>query len=123
MDIKLDVSFLPTEIRSSIIKNVQAELSQIENMKVEFTIDSGRLYIVRWASESLKEFKYFLENILRNNHCEDYVVAEDTTEINTITILKQGDVEQFGMHMCTHCGTIFKSVEEKAIHEKIHYFM
>lgn len=123
MDIKLDVSFLPTEIRSSIIKNVQAELSQIENMKVEFTEDSGRLYIVRWASESLKDFKYFLENILRNNHCEDYVVAEDTTEINTITILKQGDVEQFGMHMCTHCGTILKSVEEKAIHEKIHYFM
>ena len=123
MDIKLDLSFLPTEIRSSIIKNVQAELSQIENMKVEFTEDSGRLYIVRWASESLKEFKYFLENILRNNHCEDYVVAEDTTEINTITILKQADVEQFGMHMCIHCGTIFKSVEEKAIHEKIHYFM
>lgn len=123
MDIKLDVSFLPTEIRSSIIKNVQAELSQIESMEIDFTKDSGRLYTVRWASESLKEFKYFLENILRNNCCEEYVVAEDTTEINTITILKQGDVEQFGMHMCTHCGTIFKSVEEKAIHEKIHYFM
>jgi hypothetical protein len=97
-------------------------LGWLENKEVGSTNGSDSLYTVWWASGSLKEFKSFLENILLNNY-EDYMVAEDTAETNTLTILKQGDVEQFGMYMCTHCGTFFKSIEERTLHEKIHYFM
>jgi hypothetical protein len=134
LNIKLDLSFLPTEIRASIIKNIQKELSSpeskssstilgwLENKEVGSTNGSDSLYTVWWASGSLHEFKSFLENILLNNY-EEYMVAEDTSKINTLTILKQGDVEQFGMYMCTHCGTFFKSIEERTLHERIHYFM
>ena len=132
LNIKLDLSFLPAEIRASIMRNIQIELSylesspiilgRLENKEAGITDHSCPLFTIRWNSGSLKEFKSFLENILRNSY-KEYMVAEDTSETNTLTILKQGDVEQFGMYMCTHCGTFFKSMEERTLHEKIHYFM
>lgn len=141
MNIKLDLSFLPIELSSSIIRNIKEELSsqnnvigitetksnsmtsdRNENRVVGFTDNTDQLYTVRWVNGSLKDFKLFVENILRNNY-DEYMVAEDTEAINTLTILKQGDVEQFGMHMCSHCGAFFKSIEERTVHERIHYFM
>lgn len=132
---------MPIELSSSIIRNIKKELSsqnnvigitetksnsmtsdRNENRVVGFTDNTDQLYTVRWVNGSLKDFKLFVENILRNNY-DEYMVAEDTEAINTLTILKQGDVEQFGMHMCSHCGTFFKSVEERTVHERIHYFM
>ena len=93
-----------------------------ENREVGFTDDTDQLYTVQWVNGSLKDFKLFVEKILRNNY-DGYMIAEDTDTINTLTVLKQGDVEQFGMYMCSHCGTFFKSIEERAVHERIHYFM
>lgn len=132
---------MPIELSSSIIRNIKEELSsqnnvigitetksnsmtsdRNENRVVGFTDNTDQLYTVRWVNGSLKDFKLFVENILRNNY-DEYMVAEDTEAINTLTILKQGDVEQFGMHMCSHCGTFFKSIEERTVHERIHYFM
>jgi hypothetical protein len=141
LNIRLDLSFLPVELRSSIIGNIKIELNsqnngigitetklnsmtsdRNENRVVGLTDDTHQMYTVRWVNGSFKDFKLFVENILRNNY-DEYMVAEDTEAINTLTILKQGDVEQFGMHMCSHCGTFFKSIEEKTVHERIHYFM
>jgi hypothetical protein len=141
LNIRLDLSFLPNELRSSIIRNIKTALrsqnnlfgitetksnsmtsDRKENREVSFTDDTDQLYTVQWVNGSLKDFKPFVENILRNNY-NGYMIAEDTDTINTLTILKQGDVEQFGMYMCSHCGTFFKSIEEKTVHERIHYFM
>jgi hypothetical protein len=141
LNIKLNLSFLPIELRSSFIGNIKTELSsqdnligitetksnsmisdRNENKIVGFADDTDQLYTIRWINGSLKDFKLFVENILRDNY-DEYMVAEDTEAINTLTILKQGDVEQFGMYMCSHCGTFFKSIEERTVHERIHYFM
>jgi hypothetical protein len=141
LNIKLDLSFLPIELRSSFIGNIKTELSshddligitetksnsmfsdRHENRIVGFAVDNDQLYTVQGVSGSLKDFKLFIENILRNNYGE-YMVAEDIESADTLTILKQGDVEQFGMYVCSHCGTFFKSIEERTVHERIHYFM
>jgi hypothetical protein len=141
LNIRLDLSFLPIELRSPIIRNIKTALrsqnnlvgipetksnsmtlDRNENRVVGFTDETDRLYTIQWVNGSLKDFKLFVENILRSNY-DGYIMAEDTDAINTLTILKQGDVEQFGMHMCSHCGTFFKSIEEKTVHERIHYFM
>ncbi|MFY9966797.1 MAG: C2H2-type zinc finger protein [Nitrososphaeraceae archaeon] len=141
MNIKLDLSFVPLDLRSSIMRSIKTELSSQDNLtgntktkmnsmtfdKNENRVagladDTDQLYIIRWINGSLKDFKLFVENILRDNY-DEYMVAEDTEAINTLTILKQGDVEQFGMYMCSHCGTFFKSTEERTVHERIHYFM
>lgn len=54
---------------------------------------------------------------------DGYMVAEDIETVDTLTILKQDDVEQFGVHMCSHYGTFFKRVKERTLHERIHYFV
>lgn len=132
---------MPLDLRSSIIRCIKTELcsqddligvtetksnsmtsDRNENRIAGFAEDTDQLYTVRWVNGSLKDFKLFVENILRNNY-DEYMVAEDTEAINTLTILKQGDVEQFGMHICSHCGTFFKSIEERTVHERIHYFV
>jgi hypothetical protein len=139
LNIKLDLSFLPIELRSSIIRNISKALSsqnsvigiketnsmasdRNENGVVSVTYDNDPLYIVQWVNGSLKDFKLFVENILRIDY-DGYMVAEDIETVDTLTILKQGDVEQFGVHMCSHCGTFFKSIEERTVHERIHYFI
>jgi len=93
-----------------------------ENRVAGLADDTDQLHTIRWINGSLKDFKLFVENILRDNY-DEYMVTEDTEAINTLTILKQGDVEQFGMYMCSHCGAFFKSIEERTVHERIHYFM
>lgn len=141
MNIKLDLSFLSIEMRSSITGKIKTELSSQSNVMgiietkpnsmtsdrnknriVGFADDTDQLYTVQWVNGTLKDFKLFVENIIRNNY-DEYVVAEDVESADTLTILKQGDVEQFGMYVCSHCGTFFKSIEERAVHERIHYFM
>jgi hypothetical protein len=139
LNIKLDLSFLPIELRSSIIRNISKALSsqnsvigiketnsmasdRNENGVISVTDDNDPLYIVQWVNGSLKDFKLFVENILRIDY-DGYMVAEDIETVDTLTILKQGDVEQFGVHMCSHCGTFFKGIEERTVHERIHYFI
>jgi hypothetical protein len=141
LNIKLDLSFLSIEIRSSIIGSIKTELSSQSNVMginesksnsmtsdrnknrvVGFADNTDQLYTVQWVDGSLKDFKLFVEIILRNKY-DEYMVAEDAESADTLTILKQGDVEQFGMYVCSHCGTFFKSMEERAVHERIHYFM
>lgn len=72
---------------------------------------------------SLDDLKSTLERILARSGLDDFIVYEDTETENTLAILKDGDVEQFGIYICNHCGMIFGSMDEKIIHERIHYFM
>jgi hypothetical protein len=141
LNIKLDLSFLPIEMRSSIAGKIKTKLSSQSNVMgifeakpnsmtsdrnknriVGFADDTDQLFTVQWVNGTLKDFKLFVESILRNNY-DEYMIAEDAESADTLTILKQGDVEQFGMYVCSHCGTFFKSIEERAVHERIHYFM
>jgi hypothetical protein len=41
----------------------------------------------------------------------------------SVAILRKGDLEQFGIYVCKYCGTTFKSIGERVIHERIHYFI
>jgi hypothetical protein len=50
-------------------------------------------------------------------------VAENTENHNTYSVLKGGDLEQFGLVICGHCGMVFGNGSEKMVHEKIHYFI
>jgi rubrerythrin len=57
------------------------------------------------------------------NHLNNFTIAEDTEVENTVAILREGDLEQFGLYICKHCGTTFKSIDERMLHERIHYFV
>ncbi|MGB7295369.1 MAG: C2H2-type zinc finger protein [Candidatus Aminicenantales bacterium] len=72
---------------------------------------------------SLAELRNFLENILEKNNLDQFIVVEDTETENTLAIVREGDMEQFGMYVCGHCGMIFRTREERIVHERIHYFV
>ena len=79
--------------------------------------------IVKYNEGSFDDFKAVLEDILKKNHMEQFVVAENTEKHNTYSVLKGGDLEQFGLVICGHCGMVFGNGSEKMEHEKIHYFI
>ena len=67
-------------------------------------------------------------NVLARNHLDNFTrhtstIAEDIEAENTVAILREVDLEQFGIYVCKHCGTTFKSIDERIIHERIHYFV
>ena len=79
--------------------------------------------IVKYNEGSFDDFKAVLEDILKKNHMEQFIVAVNTENHNTYSVLKGGDLEQFGLVICGHCGMVFGNGNEKMAHEKIHYFI
>lgn len=79
--------------------------------------------IYYFDKSSLEELKNVLENTLKKNDLNQFVAVEDTENENTLAIVREGDMEQFSMYVCSHCGMIFGSEEERVIHERIHYFI
>jgi hypothetical protein len=131
--VKLDLTFIPDNIRSLIVKCVDLESKarvinenkvngrENDNGKSNKHTDSTPIFY--YDKSSLSQLKNFLENILEKNNLSQFVVVEDTENENTLAIVKEGDIEQFGMHVCGHCGMIFRSEEERVVHERIHYFI
>ena len=52
------------------------------------------------CSVALQDFKNIIENIFEKNNLNQFIVVEDTENENTLTIVKEGDIEQFGMYVC-----------------------
>ena len=126
MNIKLDLTFIPGTIRSALIKFIILESiggTFIEEKTNDKDGDDKKPMIVYCSKSSIEECKNYLKNTLKRNNWEEFVVVEDTENENTLAIVKEGDIEQFGMYMCSHCGMVFKGDDERAVHERIHYFI
>lgn len=143
MIIKLDLTFVPENIRSSLVKSIDLEsVAVTDTLNIGVVTNSynkdknkdknnddkksstiGTSIIFYYDKPSLEELKNSLKNILEKNNLDQFVVVEDTENENTLAIVKEGDIEQFGMYMCSHCGMVFGSEEEKVVHERIHYFV
>lgn len=133
MIIKLDLTFIPDNIRSLIVKCINLESNDriVNEGKVgdrdsddgKSNKNTGSSVLFYYYKSSLEELKNVLENTLKKNNLSQFVVVEDTENENTLAIVKEGDIEQFGMYVCGHCGMIFRSEEERVVHERIHYFM
>jgi hypothetical protein len=137
MTIRLDLSFLSGDVRSIITNSEEIKSFSIDrSADADHTITTNRtsptvvdqnhpktIITLDCKKESLEDFKVILRNILTRNHLDNFTLAEDTEAENTVAILREGDLEQFGIYVCKHCGTTFKSIDERIIHERIHYFV
>lgn len=124
MIIKLDISFLPEHIRSLVIRSIDAKKYDV--LEIHRDKDNNKnLIILEYNGGSIDNFKQMLEEdiLARNQKMYHFMIAQDTEAENTLAILRKGDIEQFGLYVCKHCGTIFNTPEEKTIHERIHYFI
>ena len=126
MNIRLDASFLPTDLKATLLRALGKRyriIVEMENSNKDDHDERKNFPIVIYNEGSFDDFKAVLEDILKKNHMEQFVVAENTENHNTYSVLKGGDLEQFGLVICDHCGMVFGNGSEKMAHEKIHYFI
>jgi rubrerythrin len=114
MAIRVDISFLPGDLKYTILNSIEVK-SNLDNQ-------SNNDVIIFTEENNIQKIKQMMQKILRQNRINAYIVAENSEEENEITILKQGDMEQFGIYICTHCGMSFESEIQRTVHQRIHYF-
>ena len=116
MAIRVDISYLPEDLKNIIL----------DSMAVQSTLDhetnNNKDVIIFTMENNVQKIKQIVQGILNQNHVNAYIVAENSEKENELTILKQGDMEQFGIYICTHCAMSFESEIQRTIHQRIHYF-
>ncbi|HEX5904939.1 MAG TPA: C2H2-type zinc finger protein [Candidatus Nitrosocosmicus sp.] len=119
MTIKIDISYISDELKSAIqnaIKQKAASESQDNNHTDEYR------KIVLYDNDRQKA-KQLLEDVLKKNQFNDYIIVDNINEEDEIAILRKDDLEQLGIFVCSHCGTPFASEDERIIHQRMHYFV
>ena len=121
MVVRVDISYLTSDLRYIIVNN--ATVKSIPNYLHSNRNNNNNNDIITFIDEnSIQKIKQIIQYIFTENHINGYIVAENTEEENEIAILKQGDMEQFGIYICTHCGMSFESEIQRTVHQRIHYF-
>src|SRR5919197_5072467 len=124
MTIRLDISHLPIDLRHFILNNI--EIAEIRTNPIpDSSTDIGcttENTVILLDNNSIQKIKEILQNILTSNSLHDYIITENTQQENELAILKQGDIEQFGIYICTHCAMSFRSENQRSLHERMHYF-
>lgn len=121
MNIKLDVSFFPDHFIPIIITSEEMNPYYMENFNIRNGDGTLRFLSFEFPG-SIKELEQLLNSFLQENSLCEYVVAQDTENENTLTLLKVGDIEQLGMFVCAFCGAVFSDEDGKYIHQRAHYF-
>ncbi len=124
MIIKVDLNFLPENLRSLILesKELNQHAIKIEDAAERHEEKSSGIYGFDFNGY-MSSFKGILKLVLQNNSIDDYVVAEDLKYENTLVFLKDRDIEQLDIWLCDFCGLACASEDEKYIHQRAHYFI
>jgi len=116
MVIKVDMSYLSTNIRKIVLNTIENKYISLKHINNNYDD-----IIILDNETDIQKIKELLQYALTKNRLNDYIVTENTKEENEITILKNGDIEQFGIYMCSHCGMLFRNDTQRTIHQRIHY--
>ncbi|MGB7953234.1 MAG: hypothetical protein WCF23_04575 [Candidatus Nitrosopolaris sp.] len=112
MVVTIDLSYMPERLRFTVHKSIDLKYRPHQNECI----------IIPQDESNAQKIKSRLEEILKENTIQDFVVTENTEKQNEITLLKKGDIEQLGIYLCTHCGVAFGSEIQRMVHQRIHYF-
>ena len=92
MVVTIDLSYMPDRLRSIIQKSIDQKCHPDQNEGI----------IILQNESNTGKVKSMLEEILKENTIQDFVVTENTEKENEIALLKKGDLEQLGIYLCTH---------------------
>ncbi len=116
MVIKVDMSYLSINMRKIILNTIENKsISQKQSN------NNNNDIIILDSETDIQKIKEILQYALTKNRLNDYIVTENTKEENEIAILKNGDIEQLGIYICSHCGMLFKNDTQRTMHQRIHY--
>ncbi len=120
MNINVDLSFFPDRLIPLLTNSIEIKSFFVKNCHTSSQDSNARFSIFEFPG-SIKEFEDLLNSILQKNSIREYIAVEDTETENTLTLLKEGDMEQFGILICDFCGASFNSEDEKYIHQRAHF--
>jgi hypothetical protein len=120
MAIKIDVTHISDDLKS-VIQNAIKQKSFSGSQDNDYS--GNCINIVLSDNNNRQKVKQLLEDILRKNQINDYIVVDNIKEEDEIAILRKDDLEQLGIFICQHCGMLFSSEGECTIHQRIHYFI
>jgi hypothetical protein len=126
MNVNVDLSFLPDHIISIIAYSIEVkpffikEYSNINSNSNSSQKNNTKVSIYEYPG-SISDFQNLITSILKKNFLDGYVVTQDTEAENTLTILKDGDIQQLGVIVCDFCGAVFHDEDEKYLHQRAHY--
>jgi hypothetical protein len=120
MVIKVDVTHISDDLKF-IIQNA-IKWNPVSDSQENDHVSKYRRVIL-YDENDRQKVKQLLEDILRKNQFDDYIVVDNIEEKDEIAILRKDDLEQLGIFICLHCGTLFASEDERTIHQRMHYFI
>jgi hypothetical protein len=116
MAIKVDMSHLSVNMRKIILNTIENKF-----ISQKWSNNNNNDIIILDCETDIQKIKEILQYTLTKNRLNDYIVTENTKEQNEIAILKNGDIEQLGIYICSHCGMLFKNDTQRTMHQRIHY--
>ena len=132
MVITIDLSRLPTDLRSMILKEIKigVDIAETEHTR-DLTTDSitepevkNDLNVITLPNENnISMIKQRLKDTLIKNKIRDYVVMVDLEDQNRIIILKKEHAKTLGVYHCLHCGMEFENEIQLSVHQRIHYMV
>lgn len=134
MVITIDLSRLPTDLRSIILNKIKIredieqtehtrDLTTTSNNITEREVKNDLNVITLTDENNISMTKQRLKDSLIKNKIRDYVVMVDLEDQNKIMILKKEHAKTLGLHHCPHCGMEFENEIQLSVHQRIHYMV
>ena len=123
MVIKLNLAHISETLKQIVISNIKdrTDITSLpKSWKHDNAIEANTLIFIN--ENRIGKIKEILQDILTSHSLSEYIVAENAEDEDEIVILKQGDMEQFGIYICSHCSMSFKTENLRSLHERLHYF-
>ena len=123
MYVNVDLSFLPDDLIPIITYSIDIKpffIKEYSTSSSSSQKNNTKVSIYEYPG-SIRDFQDVIASILKKNYLNDYVVTQDTEAENTLTILKDGDIQQLGVIVCDFCGAVFHDEDEKYLHQRAHY--
>jgi len=122
LNIFLDLSYFPDTLLPIILKsnNLNNFIIKKKLSNSDRSIINSKGILLNYPG-SINDLENLLNSILQEKSIKEYVAVQDTEQENTLTLLKNGDVEQLGIHICDLCGAVFHDEEEKYVHQRAHF--
>ena len=114
MVVKIDVSYIPSNIQSIILDIVERLIASQK--------ESSDKMITLYNESNIEKIKHIIEEELKLKNLNEYIISENTHDESEIAVLKKGDIEQLGIYVCMHCGMAFESEMQRTVHQRMHYF-
>jgi hypothetical protein len=119
MVITVDISKLPSHLRSVLIEEMQLEYK--DRLLVSGDSPGDPFGFTLTDEQNVNNVNRRLKDMLIKHKIRDYVILLDPSGKDIIRILERANVENSGIYHCIHCGMEFDDEIQLSVHHRIHY--